>query len=280
MNNVLSPIEREVIGLSICCDALSDLVNHAMLLFTKVESRPGEMEVRFRTESHRNLFLIRLLDFLSEKGSADLLGEKTSCLGVLEQAASQRHLSPGNVGDDLAQAVEAMHDWLEASITIKPWLSTISLTVSLSVTRHQLLRISGNQAKHNPSRLSAVSKEVQTLLGQAGHSVEIEMIPFVLDNLRDHLSDNFFIYCATWIAELLNDVQWGLQHYLSPVYEQSYRSDPYIEGFFHFDPPTAITPGSTTHMWFRGLMGHVRKRPIIPRFRASESLRGQSSLEW
>jgi hypothetical protein len=64
MNNVLSPIEREVIGLNICCDALSDLVNHAMLLFTKVESRPGEMEVRFRTESHRNLFLIRLLDFL------------------------------------------------------------------------------------------------------------------------------------------------------------------------------------------------------------------------
>jgi hypothetical protein len=280
VTNALTPIEREVIGLCICCDALSDLVNHAMLLFTKEESRPDEMEVRFHTEPHQSLFLIRLLDFLSEKGSAALLGEKASCLDVLKQAASHRHLSPGDAGDDLAIAVEALHDWLETSITIKPWIPVINQTPALSVTRHQLLRISGNQAKHNPSRLSVISQEVQKLLDQAGNHIEIEVIPFVLDDLREHLAGNFFIYCATWIAELLNDVRWGLQRYLISVYNRSCPQNPSIESPFNCAPPAEIMVDSPTELWFRALMMHVWRQPIIPRFRASKSLRGQSSLEW
>lgn len=280
MTSTLTPIEREAIGLCICCEAITNLVNHAMLLFTPVTSEPGEMEVRFHTGVHRSLFLIRLLDFLSEKGSAALLGEKASCLDVLEQAAALRQLSPGHAGDDLAKAVSAMKDWLEASIVPTFWLPTIDLNVHLTVTHHQLLRISGNQAKHNPSRLSAVSQEVQALLAERGHQVPIDMIPFVLGDLREHLSENHFIYYATWITELLNDIRWGIQTYLAPVYARSYRSNPDIPFHYRFEAPAGITAKSNTHMWFHDLMNQVRAKPIIPRFRASRFLRTQSSLEW
>jgi hypothetical protein len=280
MNSTPTSIEREAIGLSICCEALSDLVNHSMLVFIPVTSEPGEMEVRFQTGVHRSLFLIRLLDFLSEKGSAALLGQKASCLDVLEQAASLRQLSPGHAGDDLAKAVSAMKDWLEATITPTFWLPMIDLDVRLTVTHHQLLRISGNQAKHNPSRLSAVSQEVQVLLAEHGHQVPIDMIPFVLGDLREHLSENHFIYYATWITELLNDIRWGIQTYLSLVYTRTYCSDPDIPFRYRFEPPAGIASGSTAHMWFHDLMNQVRAEPIIPRFRTSRFLRTQSSLEW
>ena len=281
MTSPLSPEEREAIGLCICCDALQELVNHSMLQVTPVSVYPGEMEVRFQTGVHRDLFLIRLLDLLSEKGAGTLLGERISGLGVLEKTATHRVLSPGNAGDNLDTAVAAMKDWLEASITPKFWLPNIDLDVRMTVTRHQLLKISGNQAKHNPSRLTVVSKEFKDLLEMHGHLVPLEVIPFVLDDLRDHLSDNLFIYYGSWIAELLNNVRWGIQRYLEPTFEQAYRTiDGGFSGQYRFEVPTGIRPQSPSHTWFHNLMDHVRKGPIVPPFRASRFLREQSSLEW
>lgn len=63
MVSMLTPVEREAIGLCICCEALKNMVNRAMLELTPVKSRPGEMQVMFHTNVHRSLFLVRLLDF-------------------------------------------------------------------------------------------------------------------------------------------------------------------------------------------------------------------------
>lgn len=208
MDDVLSPIEREAIGLCVCCDALNGLVNRAMMQLNL--NGNGEMEVLFHTGVHRSLFLVRLLDFVSERGSAKLLGMKASCLDVLEQVATQRLLTGGQGGEALAVAVSSLRSWMETVITPTVWLPSIDVNARLSVTRHQLLEVSGNQAKHNPSRLSVVSGKFQALLGAAGHNVPIDKIPFALADMRDHLEGNLFIYYAAWIAELLNDVRWGI----------------------------------------------------------------------
>ncbi|QWT22082.1 hypothetical protein KPL74_08755 [Bacillus sp. NP157] len=278
MGNAIGPAEREAIGLCVCTAALDDLVNHDLMQLTI--NGDGEMEVRFHARAHRSLFLIRLLDFVSEKGSAGLLGVKSSCLDVLEQVADQPVLGDQCGGEGLAAAVVALKSWMDAPITPTVWLPSIGTNARLSVTRHQLLEISGNQAKHNPSRLSAVSGKLQAILGAAGHQVAIDKVPFALGDLRDHLEGNLFIYYATWIAELLNNVRWAIHRYLEPVYRTVYRKESRFEGDYTFALPPGLTRGSAPHMWFHDLMNHVRSGPIVPPFRAWRFLREESSLEW
>ncbi len=64
-----STTERETIGLCICLEAVGDIANHALLTLRDVSAYPGEAEVIFQTSVHRDLFLIRLLDFVKENGS-------------------------------------------------------------------------------------------------------------------------------------------------------------------------------------------------------------------
>lgn len=277
----MHPAAREAIGLCVAAEALSCMVNHALMDFTPVRIRPGEMEVLFKSSAHRDLFLIRMLDFVHEKGSTTLLGEKMSCLGVLERASNDQALSPGPAAYELATAVREAKAWLEHPIRPEFWLGSIGLNVRLAVTRLQLLKISGNQAKHNLARLTAVSSDVHALLVEHGHDVALEQIPFALDDLREHLGENLFIYYGSWLAELMNNLAWAIHRYLTPVYLRSYRSlDHEMEGLYRFEPPEGIGSRTVQHTWFHNLMNHVRRGPHVQPFRASRYLRERSSLEW
>lgn len=68
--------ERETIGLCIALEAVSDIANRALLELADVSSFPGEVEVRFPSRVHQQLFLARLLDFAKESGDARLLVSK------------------------------------------------------------------------------------------------------------------------------------------------------------------------------------------------------------
>jgi len=277
----LNPAAREAIGLCIAAEALGDIVNHALLDFTPVNTRPGEMEVRFKSRAHRDLFLIRVLDFVHEKGASTLLGDKISCLGVLERAAAEQVLSPGAAADELASAAREARVWLEQPIRPKFWLGNIDADVRLNVTRLQLLRISGNQAKHNLARLTFVSRDLHALLAEHGYDVPIEKIPFALDDLREHLSENLFLYYGGWIAELMNNLAWAIHRYITPLYCRSYRSlDGEMEGMYRFEPPHGVEPNTVEHAWFHNLMNYARRNPHVQPFRTSRFLREQSSLEW
>jgi hypothetical protein len=269
--------EQEAIGLCICCDALDDLVTREML--GVVQTAAGEMEVHFPTGVHQSLFLVRFLDFVSEKGTASLLGMKASCLDVLAHAASQRALAPGPGGDDLAQAAGALRTWLETIIDVDVWLPSADLDVQLPVTRQLLLEVSGNQAKHNPARLSGVSGKFQALLATAGHPLPIDAIPFVLNDLREHLAGNLFLYYASWMAELLNEIRWAVQRYLDPLHARAFRVLPDRDGAYTFDPPNSIGRGTPAQKWFHGLMQHVHTGPRLPRRPAPAGLKTRSSLE-
>lgn len=280
LSNALTAIEREAIGLCVCCDALSNLVNHSLLQFTAVEDHADEMEVRFHTGVHQNLFLIRLLDFANESGAIAPLGGKASCLGVLKQAAARRRLSPGTACEALSAAVTALTDWLEATITPQLWLPTIQLDTHLPLTRYQLLWLSGNQARHNPARLTAASKDVHAWLSRQGHPVPAECSAFLLRDFRAHVNEGFFVYYATQLAELLNDIRWGIQSYLAPVLVRTYRSDDSHPLGYRFEAPHRIRAESAAHRWFQSLMGHVRAGPSVPPFRASKFLQVMNSMEW
>lgn len=274
----MSPHEREIIGLAVCCAALSNLVNRQMLTLTPVANHPGEVEVRFPSGVHRDLFLVRLLDFMSERGSADLLGTPASCLRVLLDACNRRHFDVSGSAAALDVAVTALNSWISQVVRLKLWLPTLRINACLNVTRLELLKISGNQAKHNPSRLTGIANLLHELLHAHGYVVPITAIPLALDDLREHLGDNFFIYYATWIGELLNNLWWGVCRYLMPTHSACFVRDDVDPQLYRYDFPPSIND-EVARQWFWGLMDAVRQGPYIQPFKGASYLKGKSALE-
>lgn len=275
------PDVQEAVGLCVAIGALRDLVNHSLMDFRHLSESPGETEVVFKSSPHRDLFYIRLLDFVLEKGGGDLFGEARSCLTVLERTGANPLLSAPMHAQGLSEAASALRAWLDHVINPRLWLSSVGISVRLSVSRIALLRIIGNQAKHNAGRLTGVSKDVQRLLSDQGHSVSLAQIPFVLEDFRDHLGENIFIYYGTWIAQLVNDLAWAIHHYIEPVYrERIVKVDGALPGMYRFDPLPGVSPGSPEHMWFHKLLNEARTLPYVQPFRTPSYLKKKCSLEW
>lgn len=271
--------ERETIGLCICLEAIGDIANHALLLFREVSSFPGEAEVLFHSSIHRDLFLIRLLDFVKEGVDKNLTGVSGSCLEVLRAACSTKHFGGGESVVALKEAVEALESWLNYKKDITLWLPTLNTNAKISVSRLEFLKISGNQSKHNLSRLTGVSKGVAKILTENGYSVSEEQIPLALDDFREHLSENYFIYYGTWLSELLNNIRWALQSYLMPAFARAYKIEDYDSRMYRYEYPSDIQ-SEVPKQWFWRLMNNVRTGPYLKKFRGAHYLKQESSLEW
>lgn len=272
--------EQEAIGLCIGVEAIDDMVNHALLLLIDVSPFPGECETRFHSRIHQQLFLIRLLDFVKESGDKALTGIKGSCLDILEAAGNNTSLCPNGDAQPLVSAVANLKDWLNKERDIKLWLPTLNIEAHVTVSCMDLLTIAGNQSKHNLSRLTGVCRHIAQILNDQDYAVTLEMMPLALDDFREHLNENFFIYHGTWLAELLNNVRWGIQEYLYPVYRWSYREHiPELPGIYRYEYPSEVQSKIAQH-WFWRLMNSVRSGPPFKRFDGAHYLKTQSSLEW
>lgn len=271
-------IEQESIGLCICVDALDNILNHGLLLIRPVSSYPGEAEVIFKSGVHRDLFLVRLLDFVKEKTSRQLTGTSGSCLEVLDFVVENKSLDCNNSVTALCYALRELRLWLKKENKIKLWLPLIDLEADIFVSPVELLNISGNHSKHNLSRLTAVSRDVVNLFERNGYKVSQEEVPLCLDDLIEQISRNYFIYYSTWISELLNNLRWGIHDYLRPVFSSSYVSldDEFIS--YRYEYPSALG-NDIARKWYWNLMNKVRQGPCVERFVGAHYLKGLSSLE-
>lgn len=274
-----SAIEQETIGLCICLEAVNDIANHSLLTLREVSSYPGEAEVRFKSYAHQDMFLIRLLDFVKETGDKQLTGVAGSCLTVLAEACRTRNFDQDRCVVELQAAVDALQVWLEHKKLITLWLPTLDVSATVEVSRLDFLKIVGNHSKHNLSRLTGVSRDIAAILSSNGYSVPIEQIPLALDDFREHLAENYFAYYSTWLSELVNNLRWGLQTYLSPAFAQSYKSNSDGSGMYSYEYPPEIS-NDVPRQWFWRLMNHVRAHPYLKRFEGAHYLKRESSLEW
>lgn len=263
IEQMLSLAEREAIGVCIAAEALDAIVNRA-LLEVPAHFTPGEeIEVRFPAREHQQLFLIRLLDFAREKGDGSLTGVSGTCLDVLRAASRTSSFGDHEGARELERAARAFDEWLSAETEYSIWLPTLGLNADLASERWELLRIAGNEAKHNLSRLSGISKRVQEMLARNGHHVDLERIPLAIEDFREHLQEDYFVYYATWLAELANNLRWAIQDYLRAEFSRAYmpgEGAAYTYGF-----PDSIT-SELGREWYRRLMNRVRSGPHIPRF--------------
>ncbi len=270
--------EQEAINLCICLEAVGDIANQELFTIIDVSSLPGQAEIRFHSHIHNEMFLIRLLDFVKERTSSSLTGMNCSCIDLLKAACKTRSFDVKDSVTELSAGVKALEDWLSQRKQIDLWLPSLDIQVSLEVSRLEFLNIAGNYSKHNLSRLTAVSRDIAKMLASQGYSVDIEHIPLALDDFREHLHENYFAYYGTWLAELVNNIRWGIQSYLLPEFNRAYeRIDDEIHRY-KYNYPSQIS-GETAKQWYWRLMNNIRTGPYHKRFSCAYYLKGQSCLE-
>ena len=172
----------------------------------------------------------------------------------------------------LIKSTKSFAEWLGATTTMKLWLPLLNVEAQLSVPRLQFLFIAGNQAKHNVSRLTAVSKGIARMLGDHGYNVALERIPLVLADFWEHLHADYFTYYGSWLAELLNNVRWGIYQYLLPTFQRSFAPDPEGGVTYTYNYPEVIT-NEIPKEWFWRLMNHCRREPFVKPFTVSEHMK-------
>ena len=273
-----SAAEKEAISLCISLEAIGDMANHALLELRDASKYPGEVEVYFHTTIHQELFIIRLLDFVKEVGDSKLTGVSGSCLQVLKSACATCSFDQKGSVDALKESVNELDNWINYKTPIKLWLPTLDIEADIEVSRLDFIAISGNQFKHNLSRLTGVSKHIHSILDSNGYSVPLEQIPLALDDFREHLQENYFVYYGTWLGELLNNIRWGLQAYLNPAFSISYTKDDPEDISYRYEYPEDILH-EVPRQWFWRLMNNIRTGPYLKKFSGAHYLKEQSSLE-
>ncbi|RBO82647.1 hypothetical protein [Marinomonas aquiplantarum] len=273
----LNSAEIETIGLCISLEAIDEVVNHALLDIRTSSKNPENAEVYFKDSIHRSLFLIRFLDFSGESGDSKLTGVTGSCIKVLKHACENKNFNIHDSVGELDVALKNLDDWLNFKLPLKLWLPTLDLEATINVSRFDFLYIAGNHSKHNISRLTGVSKKIHKVLAEHNYDVPLEVIPLALEDFQEHLSENYFIYYGTWMVQLLNDVRWGIQRYLEPMYSACYKQGD-DGGSYQYEYPLDLH-SEVAKQWFWRLMNHIRSNPYVNKFSAPYYLKGQSSLE-
>jgi len=272
-------VETEVIDLCISLEAVGDMVNHTLLELRDVSmTYPREVKVYFQTRIHQELFIIRLLDFVKEKGNFMLTGVSGSCLEVLQSVCSSRAFDQNNSINSLENSVKKLNKWLNYKTPIKLWLPTLDIEADIEVSRLDSIAIFGNYCKHNLARLTGVSEQIHSILNNNGYSVSLEQIPLALDDFREHFQENYFVYYGTWLGEMLNNIRWGIQDYLQPIYKASYKKDDQNDIRYRYEYPAKITQ-EIPRQWFWRLMNNIKDGPCFKRFAGAHSLKEKSSLE-
>ncbi|WP_320838234.1 hypothetical protein [Zhongshania sp.] len=274
-----SPIEQEVVGLCVSYEAAVDIANHALLELQVCSRHPEEKRALFPSHIHEQLFLIRLLDFVSEKGNSQLTGVKGSCLDVLEAACNSACFEESGRVEVLRSAVVELRVWLAYSGKTKLWLPSLDINAELEVSRLDFLFIAANHSKHNLSRLTGVANRISSFLNDHGYEISTEEIPLALDDFREHLSENYFVYYGTWLTELVNNIAWGVWTYLQPQFERSFRPEGRNSLFYSYDYPKGVSD-PIAQRWFDRLMGNIHTRPYLEQFLGDQDLKEKCSLEW
>lgn len=262
--------EREAIGLCVAVEAVNDIANHALLDVPRTVQAGAEIEVRYKSREHQHLFLIRLLDFVKEGGDETLTGVRGSCLNVLLAACQTRTFDINGIMLALEQATTALDCWLHAETTFRMWLPTLDLDAKLTVPRIKFPYILGNHAKHSLARLTRISREIAEILERNGYTVELEQVPLALDDFREHLQEDYFVYYGTWLAELMNNVRWGIQDNLQPTFYSAYT--PGMAPKYSYCYPDSIVH-DVPRAWFWRLLNHIRTGPYIGRFAGSRYMK-------
>jgi len=258
-------IEQEVIFLKATTETIDAIVNHDML--TRSEGEEAG-EARFKTTAHQRLFNIILVDFLS-KSAAEITRESKSYLDALIDICERPMFDQDHSVLKLEDATRSFKQWLEIEVEVEMWLPAISLDTKLRILRREFIKICGNIAKHNFSRLSRIVNDLRDIVSRNGITIADEDALLILDDFYERFHTDILNYHASYIVEQLNDIRWGIHAYLEPEFR---RSIVYENGVYHYTYPDGISAHFAKNCYSE-LMNEVRRKPYLQRFKTYDILK-------
>lgn len=258
--------EIEILYLKAVQGLIDSIVNHALLnIYIDGENRG---EVHFSSYSDGTLFNIQLVDLLSQSDEK-LMGKRVEYLSALRAIIDTPHFNNEDSIVLLRDAVPNLIEWLDEHFTFRNlWLPSIDLELNLEIKRADYIKICGNVAKHNFSRLSRVVDLIQRVFDKNDQRISSEQAYLVIEDFYKNFRDDIFLYHATSITVLLNEVRWGIHQYLLPEFHRSHRFTK--TDIPHFHPYEYIYPDSIQQEFAKvvywDLMNSVRAGPIVERF--------------
>lgn len=259
--------EREVIVLRAVIELISSIVNYEVFM----KGDEPITEVRFPSPTHLKYFNIVLVDFLSPIDRA-VVGIGGTYLEGLKSVCSKPAFAPLGTADELRTSVAELERWLSTEISIDTWMPTIDVQATLKLTRSLLIRVGGNVSKHNILRLGRTAVELQQILAAAGFKVHRDQALLALADVYDRFHRDILSYHSSTVAELLNNVWWGIQAYLQPEYLRSFTKEPPNPIKYHYKVPDDVRSELGIDAYW-GLMNLVRSEPYLPRFTVSDWLK-------
>ena len=235
----------------------------------------------FKTVTHQRLFNILLVDFLSQPKQwpfglttppAQASKSERSVLYHLKRICDEPKLNPVG-GDVFRMPLEEFLQWLEAECCIDGvWLPSINLKIDIKVKGIAFIKICGNIAKHNFTRLTWSVHEICEILEANGADIGIDQGYVVVPEFYEWFHTHVFSYHSSAIAEFLNNIRWGIYDYLRPEYSRSLtREDPGSIDYRYEYPPHCNEPVAQTMYW--NLMNAIRSEPYVPKFGVSRYLK-------
>ena len=138
----LSRKEEEIVILKNTLDIINNAVNYSIMDFLETPPR----EATFKTQENYKLFLILLVDFLSQ--TRGLLRENKSYYEHLLEICNNN--SKSNYIKKLTNSVLVLGKWISEKIIIKGIkLHTSNDFFDIEISRKDLIQICGNICKHN-----------------------------------------------------------------------------------------------------------------------------------
>ncbi len=238
------------------------MVNFRLLHLSRSDS---EVEVTFTTSESEQLFSIFFVDFLERVDSMLSGPQKINSVELLQRICENPQLDENATIEFLREPLLELAEWLSTQIVVRTWLPSIDQELEIPLQRQEFITACGNISKHNFARLTVTAGKLAQILKRAGVDLTvIETLP-VLDDFYTQFHENVFNYHGGKIAQLLNNVRWGIHDYLEPQYMKAYTrplAGALMSPYRH--PLSLNVPFA--HSCFDDLMNDVRRKPYLPRF--------------
>lgn len=264
----LNKTEEEVVLLKVVKETIDSMVNFEVLDVTGVDPNSN---IFFHSATHQKFFNIVLVDFLSVTDRKGPI-KPTSYLSGLRAITTNPYFDVGGSVTELRRATNEFTEWLNQVVSVDVWLPAIDTQTVLNLKRVEFIKICGDLSKHNVLRSAGVAEDVKTLLSAAGITVELEDALLVLSDFYARFHTDILNYHSGTIAEFLNNIRWGLYHYLQPEFERSIVWDRDNPPFYHYDVPVTIVNRFAKECYWE-LMNEVRSAPYVRKFQVTKWLK-------
>ena len=122
--------------------------------------------------------------------------------------------------------------------------------------------------------MNIVSNEIRKILEKRGIKLSFHDSLLILDDFYERFHDDILIYHGSNIAEMLNNIRWGIHEYLLPEFNKSYKKDDSdARGLLYgYTYPEKIKSKFARNCYW-SLMNSVRAEPRIRKFKSTKWLK-------